>query len=246
MVAGYGLPAEFGLMTLFGLGLRPDQISVLTHASDDRNAGLLGACSIRRLQTCTTAARSPNSLEFVRTFHPDLILSLHYRELIPTNILDVPKFGGLNLHPSLLPRYRGTNSVQWMIINGEQTTGFTYHRMDASFDNGPIILQREFEVKAFDTAFSLFHRQICEAMCDLKRALELVLDGYEGVPQKGEASYFARSLPFEGVIQPDWNLTQVERFVRAMYFPPFAPAEYIVRGVRVAVPDVETFKRLRH
>ena len=75
----------------------------------------------------------------VELFGPDLILSIHYRELIPSGILRQANLASINLHPSLLPKYRGTFSAPWAIINGEKRTGITYHFMNERFDEGDLI-----------------------------------------------------------------------------------------------------------
>lgn len=136
LVAGYGLPAEYGITTLFGYGCKPNQIRLLTHNADERNTGLVEMAKLRSLQYQTSSAKDNTIVEWVEEFKPDIILSLHYRSLIPSRILNSAKIGSVNLHPSLLPKYRGANSVAWAIINGEMRTGFSFHHMSESFDTG--------------------------------------------------------------------------------------------------------------
>ena len=77
--------------------------------------------------------------------------------LIPEKILSISNLGGVNLHPSLLPKYRGAFSCPWAIINGEKTTGITYHYMNKKFDDGNIILQKSVKITKEETAFSLYN-----------------------------------------------------------------------------------------
>lgn len=245
LVAGYGLPAEFGLVTLLGMGIPLSSVALLTHAEDERNMGLRSIAKLRGIAICDAPARSREALQWVSAFAPDGILSLHYRNLIPNEMIAMCCHGGINLHPSLLPKYRGTNSVAWAIINGEQTTGFSFHLLSDSFDTGDLIFQESISIDAFDTAFSLFHKQISRAMSVLEDVLSTWLSGNCGWKQVGDGTYYPRKLPFDGIIDRTWELEYIERFIRAMYFPPFPPAMYSSRGQMVPIPDMATFLRIR-
>ncbi|EEZ33754.1 bifunctional polymyxin resistance arnA protein [Brucella sp. NF 2653] len=244
LVAGYGLPAEFCVTTLIGMGVEIDDIAVATHREDDRNRGLHSMLKLRNIHFTTAAANSEKFYEFGANFNPDMIISMHYRSLIPGRFLKLAKKGSVNLHPSLLPAYRGTNSVAWVIINGENETGFSYHRMDEKFDTGAILLQERISVEETDTAFSLFHRQIARAMSRLEEVIVKLDRGDPGVAQLGEASYYARDLPFGGIIDPKWSEDQIGRFIRAMFFPPFPPAVLKIDGEEYYVPSMDIYRSL--
>jgi methionyl-tRNA formyltransferase len=244
LIAGYGLPAEFGVMALFSMGVPPDQIALLTHPDDERNRGLHAIAALRGISICEHPAKSPASIEWAKEFAPDVLLSLHYRNLIPKQILDLPPLGGVNLHPSLLPNYRGTNSVVWVIINGETETGFTFHRMDEEFDTGPILLQEKILIWPHDTAFSLFYRQIVRAMARFETVIEKVFAKEPGYIQPEGGSYFPRALPHRGVMDESWPIERIERFIRAMYFPPFPPASLVKDGKTYALTTFDEYKRL--
>src|SRR6266536_1901383 len=89
---------------------------------------------------------------------PDAIIVVGYGRIIPKWMLDLPKFGNINLHASLLPRYRGAAPIQWAIANGESVTGVTTMRIDEGLDTGDILLQREMSISAEDTAETLSPR----------------------------------------------------------------------------------------
>src|SRR3984893_11456485 len=89
------------------------------------------------------------------TLKPDAIIVVGYGRIIPQWMLDLPPFGNINLHASLLPKYRGAAPIQWAIANGEAVTGVTTMRIDASLDTGDILLQREITIAADDTAETL-------------------------------------------------------------------------------------------
>ena len=203
---------------------------MLTH-NEQRNAVLLDYTAAHGIETQTHGVRSETAYGQVRDFRPDVLFSLYYRDIIPQRILDVPPLGCVNLHPSLLPKYRGTFSSAWAIINGEADTGITYHRMVPAVDAGNIILQRRVPTASNDTAYSLYHRLIIEGMSAFDLAFHLVVEErYPGEPQVGEPSYYPRQLPFRGYVDPKWDRKQIDRFIRAMWFPPFKGACVRLRG----------------
>lgn len=244
VIAGYGFPAEYALYTLFASGVMPGQVLVLTHAEDERNAGLLHALRLRGVRHCTADAKTPEAVKLVQEFAPHILISMHYRQRIPGEMLKAARLGAVNLHPSLLPKYRGTNSVPWTIIHNEQETGFTFHYMEEDFDTGHILVQETLAIHPDETAFSLFHRQILAALPHLQTVIDKVIARDPGRPQHGEPSYFPRQVPFGGMIDPSWDEATVERYIRAMVFPPFEPAKLEIGGGVYSVPDMETYRQL--
>src|SRR5205823_7541619 len=89
---------------------------------------------------------------------PPAIIVVGYGRIVPSWMLDLPKFGNINLHASLLPKYRGAAPIQWAIANGESVTGVTTMRIDEGLDTGDILLQREMSISAKDTAETLSPR----------------------------------------------------------------------------------------
>lgn len=105
--------------------------------------------------------RVKNNEEFraqLETIHPDAIIVVGYGRLIPQWMLDLPRLGNLNLHASLLPKYRGAAPIQWAIANGEAVTGVTTMRLDAGLDTGDILLQCELDIELQDTSETLAPR----------------------------------------------------------------------------------------
>lgn len=91
----------------------------------------------------------------LRALQPDAIIVVGYGRIVPAWMLELPPLGNINLHASLLPKYRGAAPIQWAIARGETTTGVTTMRIDAGLDTGDILLQRELEIEATDTAETL-------------------------------------------------------------------------------------------
>jgi methionyl-tRNA formyltransferase len=99
-----------------------------------------------------------NNEEFrqqLSALHPDAIIVVDYGRIIPQWMLDLPRFGNLNLHASLLPKYRGAAPIQWAIARGESVTGVTTMKIDAGLDTGDILLQKELDIATDDTAETL-------------------------------------------------------------------------------------------
>lgn len=99
-----------------------------------------------------------NNEEFrsqLAAIRPDAIIVVGYGRIIPQWMIDLPRFGNLNLHASLLPKYRGAAPIQWAIANGETVTGVTTMRIDAGLDTGDILMQRELPISLDDTAETL-------------------------------------------------------------------------------------------
>jgi len=99
--------------------------------------------------------RTDEFFEEIKSFKPDLICVTAYGKIIPKNILDLPKYGCLNVHASLLPKYRGAAPINWAIINGEKTTGITTMLMDEGMDTGDILLKKEIEIGEDNTSIEL-------------------------------------------------------------------------------------------
>ena len=87
--------------------------------------------------------KSESSQEFLKRAAPDAVVIIAYGQIIPARLLTIPRLGWLNLHGSLLPRYRGAAPIQWAIANGETLTGLTTMQIDAGMDTGPTLLRRE-------------------------------------------------------------------------------------------------------
>src|SRR6266403_6077771 len=96
--------------------------------------------------------RAPEVQELLQSYSPDFIVIIAYGQIIPVRLLPIPRHGWINLHASLLPRYRGAAPINWAIVNGETRTGLTTMRIDAGMDTGEILMQRELEIGAIEAA----------------------------------------------------------------------------------------------
>jgi methionyl-tRNA formyltransferase len=201
-------------------------VFVYTHKAQYQIPSLLEYCG---------KVNVPYSLENVSKvdlpFNPDVICSISYRYIIKEHIINTCSGRIFNLHPSLLPKYRGCSSLTWAMINGEKEAGYTYHYVNPSIDTGDIILQEPLPIEEFDTQETLFVRTMVESMKMFSTAFEHVFKGLPGKKQEGAASSFKRGCPHDGVINPDWDHDYKERFIRAMIYPPYPAARYNDREI---------------
>ena len=103
-------------------------------------------------------ARNTDFIQQLRGLQPELIAVAAFGQILPQSILDLPQFGCLNVHTSLLPKYRGAAPIQWSILNGDTETGVTIMKMDAGMDTGPILAQEQTAIRPEDTSETLHDR----------------------------------------------------------------------------------------
>jgi methionyl-tRNA formyltransferase len=179
---------------------------------------------------------TPYSLENITAknlpFQPDLIASIYYRNIIKRGVIDACGGKIFNLHPSLLPVYRGCSSLTWAMVNGENQAGFTFHYIDEGCDTGRILVQQVVAIEPWDTQGTLYSRVQYEAMRHFSNVVERVVAGEPGAEQQGVPSYFKRGCPHDGQIDPAWDAPTVARFLRAMTNPPYPPAKLGEQEIR--------------
>ena len=161
--------------------------------------------------------RDAKAIDGVRRGKPDLLVLADYGQLVPQELLDLPTHGALNLHPSLLPRYRGASPIPATILAGDRETGVSLIRMDAGMDTGPIIAQRRIPVEAADNAVSLETRLAVTAADLLSDSLGPWLDGeITPWPQSSEDVTMTRPLRREdGRLDPQLGIVHLDRQLRA-------------------------------
>ena len=102
--------------------------------------------------------KNNDAFELIQKLNPDLIVVVAYGKILPQSILDYPKCGCINVHASILPKYRGAAPIQWAVLNGDKTTGITVQQMDIGIDTGDILLTAETEININETSEELFER----------------------------------------------------------------------------------------
>ncbi len=157
----------------------------------------------------------------IKELAPDIIFSFYYRNMVKQPILDIPPAGCLNLHGSLLPKYRGRCPINWVLVNGEKETGMTLHYMTPKPDDGDIVCQEKFAIEDNDTAKSLHQKAARAASTMLDEILPRLKDGT--APRKpqdhSKATCYGGRHPADGEI--DWTVgaKEVSNLVRAVTRP---------------------------
>ena len=165
--------------------------------------------------------RSPTLAAQLRALAPDFVFSFMFRHLLPREVLEIPRAGALNLHPSALPGYRGRAPINWVLLRGETETGVTLHHMVERADRGDIVAQRRFPILEEDTALTLHRRAAAEAARLFIETYPRLRDGTAPrVPQDpAAASYFGSRRPEDGVIDWQWPARRIYDLVRAVTHP---------------------------
>ncbi|MEE8574263.1 MAG: formyltransferase family protein [Thermodesulfobacteriota bacterium] len=219
----------------------PEDILAVTY-DDEGSSDLLKALENMEIRYSTDSINSDNLLDSIKEFSPDYLFSIYYRDIIRKRALGMVKKASVNLHPSLLPDYKGCFSAPWVLINGEERTGISYHLIDEGVDSGDIVLQKGLDIEKADTAFSLYHRLVALGSESFSEMFDLLVrQDYSAVAQEPGGRSYRRKVPYDGYISLDWSREQVERFIRAMYFPPYEGARLSFGGEVFEFKDIKEF-----
>lgn len=179
---------------------------------------------------------APETMARITALKPDFLFSFYYRHMLKAPLLVLPRRGALNVHGSLLPKYRGRVPVNWAVIRGETETGATLHYMLEKPDAGDIVDRQAVPILPDDTALDVFHKVTWAAEVMLHRALPLLVAGT--APRISQdlsrGSYFSGRTPEDGRI--DWNgaADSVHNLVRGVA-PPYPGAFSVINGKTVRI-----------
>ena len=174
--------------------------------------------------------RAAETEALLQKLSPDCVVIIAYGQIIPARLLPIPKLGWINLHASLLPKYRGAAPINWAIVNGETRTGVTTMRIDAGMDSGEMLLRREIEIGTKETAPELASR-LSESGAPLMAETLRGLAAGIIVPisqNDAEASYAPMLKKEDGRI--DWQRPAIEIYNRMRGFAPWPGAYTTFRG----------------
>ncbi len=168
---------------------------------------------------------APEVAEKIAALHPDFFFSFYYREMLKAPLLAIPKSGALNMHGSLLPKYRGRVPVNWAIIKGETETGATLHYMTEKPDNGDIVAQQAVPILPDDTALQVFLKVTVAAEMALYQVLPQLLAGRAPRVKQdlSQGAYFGGRKAEDGVIDWQQSARDIHNLVRAVA-PPYPGA----------------------
>lgn len=189
--------------------------------------------------------KAQEAVEQLKQYPADIFVVAAFGQILSEEILQMPKYGCVNIHASLLPKYRGAAPIQWSIIDGETETGITIMQMDKGLDTGDILFQQKVPITAEDTGESLFDKLA-------KAGAELIVDALDKiqsrdvhpVPQDEEKSSYAKMLT-KAVGRIDWNASaaEIERLIRGLNSWPSAYTQYHGKQLKIwkakVVPTVQ-------
>ena len=188
--------------------------------------------------------RTPEFQEELTAFRPEAVVVVAYGKIIPPPVLRLPPLGCINVHASLLPKYRGAAPIQWAIISGDTVTGVTTMMMDEGLDTGDILLQEETGITEEDNALTLSSRLSELGAALLPRTLEGLRNGsLKPVPQSGEPTFSPPLRKDDGMI--DWSLPaqKLLDLIRGTY--PWPGAYCFLGGQRLTIIRAKVLDRRR-
>lgn len=162
--------------------------------------------------------RAEESVAYLQQFEVDVIVVEAFGQIIPQAILDIPKYCCVNIHTSLLPKYRGAAPIQWAVLNGDLVTGVTTMRMDAGLDTGDIIMQAEKIICEGETSGTLFERLAHAGAKLIVKTLEAIENGTATYTPQNEAMATHVSKITKEMGSIDWNRSakEIECWIRGM------------------------------
>ncbi len=183
--------------------------------------------------------REPEFVETLRDLVPDVVVVAAFGQILPKEILSMPKYGCINIHASLLPAYRGAAPINWAIIHGDSETGITIMQMDEGMDTGGILLQERVPIASKDTAGTLTEKLSVVGAKLITKALPLVASGnLSPLAQDGSQATLAPLLKKgDGLI--DWTLSAVEIHNRVRGLSPWPGAFTFLNGKLVKIIESE-------
>ncbi|RKW36655.1 MAG: methionyl-tRNA formyltransferase [Lachnospiraceae bacterium] len=213
---------------------------VLTREDKKRNRGELSPTPVKELaQELNIPVLTPSRmkdealLERLNSEKADFFVVVAYGKILPKEILDMPKFGCINIHASLLPEYRGAAPIQWSIIDGKKKTGITTMLMDEGLDTGDILKQYELPIADNETGGSLFEKLALlggEAIVDTIDNFNNITPKKQGESTTGYAKMISKSM---GDIDFNKSAIEIERLIRGMNPWPSAYTKYMGKVLKI-------------
>ena len=175
----------------------------------------------------------------------DIIFCIGATQIVPKEILKIPKLGCLNIHPSLLPRYRGRYSTVYSIFNGDKFTGVSAHWIGSELDSGKLIYKKKFNINKNDTAKNVYDKFTKIGFFLFKKILNEIIKGKKIKSKKIKATntmYRNKKLPNDGEIDWKWPGKKIKNFIRATTFEPFDPPFFYLGKEKFIIINSKTIK----
>ena len=154
--------------------------------------------------------KNSNASEIIKELNPDIIIVVAYGKILPSEVLNAAKFGCINVHASLLPKYRGAAPIQWAVLNGDKKTGVSIMQMDEGLDTGDVILVRECEIEENETSAELFDKLSVIGADALLEALELIENGNTKPRKQPKGDFRYAKMITKELCPIDWRKSAAE------------------------------------
>jgi methionyl-tRNA formyltransferase len=238
-----------GVVALRVLCKNIDVVGVVAHPDDPENGvryqSVYNFALEQKIPVIRGKGRDKETAIFIRDLSPDLIWVTDYRYILPHELISLSKYGAVNLHPSLLPRYKGRASINWAILNGEVETGLTAHFIDNGVDTGDIIKQETLELKYDDDIGDMLRKffPVYETITDKVIRFFLVGDIPRLKQEKSISSEYPARKPDDGLI--DWTqpAEKIRNLIRAVSHP-YPGAFTEVNGNRLYIWKADVIKNI--
>ena len=193
------------------------------------------------------SAKTDDAYEYLKSFDADIFIVAAYGQILPKRILDIPLYGCINIHASLLPKYRGAAPIQWCIINGETVTGVTTMQMNQGLDTGDMLVKEEVLIEDTDTGETLHDKLAIAGVCAIRKTLKQIDEGLL-VPEKQDdalSSYAPMIDKTTGYIDFSKSSYEIYNLIRALNSYPFASTTYKNERFKVirALPSDENLNK---
>ena len=184
--------------------------------------------------------KTPEAVEQLRTYEADIFVVAAFGQILSKEILDMPKYGCVNIHASLLPKYRGAAPIQWAVIDGEEETGVTIQQMNEGVDTGDILSQEVVKLDAKETGASLFDKlAVCGSKLIVKTLTEIEKGSITPVKQDDSKSTHAKMLSKDmGKLDFSQEAVVLERKIRGLNSWPSAYTYFKGKTLKIWDADV--------
>lgn len=191
-----------------------------------------------------------NSKKFIgkiKKLSPDLIIVFNYSKILKKELFEIPKLGTINIHPSLLPKYRGAHVVNWVLINGEKETGVTVHYVNEGIDSGDIIYQKKIKLTMKDTCATLAKKIEEIAVKTLSEALKSLAIGRVRRKKQDnkKATYYKKRYPKDGKIHWAKPAIEIYNLIRALVHPWPGAFYFDNKGRKVTIKKLIPIKKVK-
>lgn len=213
--------------------------------TDKKSDGIISFCKEKDIACFAGNPRGGVTEDFRNSLstRPDIILSVNYLFLIEEDLINYPTQYAVNVHGSLLPKYRGRTPHVWAIINNEKKTGITAHLITSECDKGAIIAQKEIPILDSDTGGSILkkYNQVYPVLIDdvIEKIMSGNLEDSLVEQDESKATYYPKRTPDDGEIDWNWQKERIYNWVRAMAPPEYPGAFFFDDGKKIVVKRLE-------